>query len=432
MPLVFKPGQSGKEGWLPLDNAAKIFPPGTNKTRTLVYRVTAEISRTVRFESLKKASQLTSERYPYFTMHLRRGFFWYWLDMESEGIPVYPDTGEICKAFRFSWNQEPLCRIIAKDNRISAEFYHVITDGYGSMEFFKTLLATYAELEGVNIESGGFSHYQSSPKPGETEDGYNRYFNPKLPAPRQLSKAYHLPFPFLKNQPMRVLSAQLNPALVREKSKSRGITITEYLVAVYLWTIQDIYNKVRTIRNLRRRPIIRIQVPVNLRSLFPSNTLRNFALFVTPDIDMRLGFYSFEEITHIVHHYMQQQTDPKLMQKIIYRNVRNERSLFIRLIPLPMKDRVLNYFFKRSGMELYSGLITNLGKLEFTGEFGSFIERLRFYPPPPDKAKINIAMITYNQKMVLTFANGTVSMMLEKTFLQFLRDDGIPVTLINP
>ena len=432
MPLIFKPERSGKENWLPLDNAAKIFPSGTNQTRTLVFRATAEINRPVRYETLKKASQLTSRRYPYFTMHLRPGFFWYWLEMEADKVPVYPDTGEIGKVFRFSWSQEPLCRILARNNRISAEFYHALTDGSGALEFFKTLLATYAELEGIDIKPGGFNHYQSAPKPGETEDAYNRYFNPRLPAPRQLSKAYHLPFAYTKKQPARILSAEMDPALVKDKSKQRGITITEYLVSVYLWAVEDIYNKVRTIRNLRRRPIIRIQVPVNLRSLFPSNTLRNFALFVTPDMDMRLGFYSFEEITRIVHHYMQQQTDPKLMQKIIYRNVRNEKSLFIRLIPLPLKDRLLGYFFRRSGMELYSGLITNLGKVEFTGEFGSFIERLRFYPPPPDISKVSIAMITYNQKMVLTFSNSTVSRQLEKTFLQFLRDDGIPVKLLNP
>jgi len=49
--------------------------------------------------------------------------------------------------------------------------------------------------------------------------------------------------------------------------------------------------------------------------------MRNFSLFVTPEIDFRLGKYSFEEILKIVYHKMQVETDEKLINKIISRNV---------------------------------------------------------------------------------------------------------------
>lgn len=432
MPFALKPGLTAEGRWLPLDNAAKIFPAGTSKTRTLVFRLMADISQPVRYTTLTEATRLTSLRYPYLTMHLRRGFFWYWLDEDSERIPVLPDLGEPCKSFRFTWSQEPLCRVLARENKISVEFYHVIADGSGALEFFKTLLATYAELEGIPLPPGGFNPYSSDPHPEETEDGYVRYFDPRVISPPMLSKAYHVPFALSGSPGVQVLHCETSASLIKEKAKSRGITITEYLVSIYLWTLQDIYNRVRNIRNLRRRPVIRIQVPVNLRSLFPSKTLRNFSLFITPDIDMRLGFYTFEEITHAVHHYMQQQADPKLMKKIIYRHVHGERKLLVRIIPLILKDQFLSYIFKRSGMALYSGLVTNMGKISFDGEFGRFIQRFRMIAPPPDRCRVVLALITYNDKMVLSFSNTTVSRQLEKTFLEFLRDDGIKIKIINP
>ena len=43
------------------------------------------------------------------------------------------------------------------------------------------------------------------------------------------------------------------------------------------------------------RPVA-LAIPINLRSWFPSETLRNFILTVRPCIDPSLGEYSLEEI----------------------------------------------------------------------------------------------------------------------------------------
>jgi NRPS condensation-like uncharacterized protein len=432
MPIKSLPGGLNEPRWLPLDNAAKIFPSGTRKTRSLVFRISSDLNRRVNFDRLFEAASLTAKRYPYFTMHLRRGFFWYWLEEVPGGtFQIMPDEGEPCKEFKFGWSQNPLCRILARDFRISAEFYHVITDGTGALEFFKTLLATYAELSGIKVPKTGFNHYTSEPDEGETIDAYNTYFDPRLPAPPRLSKAFHVPFPFASSPRLSILTIEAEAGQIKGKAQSRGVTLTEYLVSIYLMVLQDIFEQMPPLKKLRRRPVIRIQVPVNLRSLFPSNTLRNFALFVTPEIDMRLGHYTFEEVLHTVHHFMQHQTDPKLMQKIIYRNVRNEKSLFIRIIPLILKDRVLNYYFKRSGMSLYSGLLTNLGRLDFSDEFGDTIERFLLLPPPPDATKISLGVVTYRNRLIISFSNSTKSIDLEKRFIHYLQSEGIAVKLLN-
>jgi hypothetical protein len=429
MSLTLNPQKPAEGRWLPLDNAAKIFPAGTNKTRTLVFRLTADLDHPVRYHELTEATRLTSKRFPYLTMHLRRGFFWYWLDEDSENIPVLPDFGEPCKPFKFGWSREPLCRVLARENKISVEFYHVITDGSGGLEFFKTLLATYAELNGLPFPESGFIDCASEPHPEETEDGYKRFYDRQVISPPKLSKAYHVPFALARNSRVKVMYCETNAAHLRDKARSLGITVTEYLVSVYLWTLQDIYLNVK---NIRRRPVIRIQVPVNLRNLFPTKSLRNFTLFVTPEIDMRLGIYTFPEITHTVHHYMQQQTDPKLIKKIIHRNVRGERNILVKIIPLWLKDRVLAYYYHRQGIALYSGLITNLGRISFNGHTAEFIHRLRFIAPPPDESRIVLGVATFNDRMVLSFSNTTTTHQMERTFVEFLMHDGIKIKILKP
>ena len=50
----------------------------------------------------------------------------------------------------------------------------------------------------------------------------------------------------------------------------------------------------------RRRKYVKLLIPVNLRKIFPSKSLRNFVLYVNPELDPRLGDYTFEEMEKMV------------------------------------------------------------------------------------------------------------------------------------
>ena len=61
----------------------------------------------------------------------------------------------------------------------------------------------------------------------------------------------------------------------------------------------------KRVRRISRRKPIKVLIPVNLRRLFPSKTLRNFVLYATPGVDPKLGEYEFDELCQIVQHQMQ-------------------------------------------------------------------------------------------------------------------------------
>ena len=62
-------------------------------------------------------------------------------------------------------------------------------------------------------------------------------------------------------------------------------------------------EKQRRERPLRERPVT-LAVPVNLRSFFPSETLRNFILTVQPSVDPTLGDYDFPQLVALMRHYI--------------------------------------------------------------------------------------------------------------------------------
>jgi hypothetical protein len=418
--------------WAPLDNAAKIFPAIRTEENTTVFRLTAVLKERVKIKHLIPAIDQTSKRYPFFNVTLKKGFFWYYLEQVDLPVTAKVDKGAPCKGFDNGRNSF-LFRILVYKNRISAEFSHILTDGYGATGFLSTLLINYFMHQDLSLESKIGVKFKNISDLNidneEIEDAYNRYFKENIPAAIKLSKAFHLPFP-LRNKPrLDLIIAIMSVNELKNRANQKGVTITDYLVAVYLFVLQDIFNEIQH-SILTRNRILRIQVPINLRNLYSSRTMRNFSLFVMPEIDLRLGFYSFDEIVKIVHHKILLEADEKLVNKILSRNVGSERKLFIRGIPLFIKSLVLRYKYYSQGADQYSGTLTNLGKIDLPETISEKIDHFILTPPPPNKkAKINCGAIGFGDKLVLSFGNITVSKELEKRFIRFLTNEKIKVKI---
>lgn len=80
-----------------------------------------------------------------------------------------------------------------------------------------------------------------------------------------------------------------------------------------------------------------------------------------PEIDLRLGIYTFEEILKNVHHYMQARSDVKQITRFMSSNVSHEKQLVIRVLPLFIKRLVISAVYRGLGSKRCSGIITNLG-----------------------------------------------------------------------
>ncbi|MCK5821179.1 MAG: hypothetical protein KAH17_04815 [Bacteroidales bacterium] len=421
------------KSWYRLDNAAKIFPAVTNKVRTSVFRLSVDLHEAVKLEPLQKALDKTLLELPYFRSQLKKGFFWYWLEPSEAQPLIQYDQGAPCREFNTQGRNHLLIRILARENKISAEFMHTLTDGGGASTFFTSLISNYGQFckWAISPEDQVITD-RSIDQKDLTEDSYKKYFRKHIPKHLKIRNAYHLPFEIHRKPKFRTLIAELSTSKLIALAHEKKISLTEYLASVYLFTLQKFYLLEYNKRPFPRKSILRVEIPVNLRKLFPSKTLRNFALFVMPEIDPRLGAYSFDEITSIVHHYMQLETDHRQIQRIIRRNVGGEKNPIIRIIPLILKVMVLTLMFKNSGPKLYSGVLTNLGPVKISADYTKFIKRFRFIPPPPDPSiKVNSALISYHDSLVLCFGNQSTSTKFEREFLRFLKNEGLNITILN-
>lgn len=415
--------------WLRLDNAAKIYPAVKSKELTSVFRIAVDLKERIKIKPFLEAIHTIENRFPYYKVKLKAGFFWYYLEHHNLPVAVEADKKRPCRAFG---KQELMFRVLVLKKTVSVEFSHILTDGTGAFEFLKTVILTYFEKCGMPPPEG-LQYYKplDIPSKEEYEDAYKRYFKKLDGVHTKIPGAFHVPFALKRELRFDALIAVLPVEAVLEKAKEHGVSLTEYLTAVYLYALQQIYDRQSLLRKRITRKILRIEVPVNLRRIYPSLTMRNFSLYVLPGIDLHLGHYSFEEIIKIVYHKMQLETDRKLINKMISRNVGGEKNPFIRRIPLFIKSLFLTKLYI-IGTKQYSGVITNLGKIDLGPEANNLIDKFVFIPPPPNKVlKVNCGIAGFGNKLVLSFGNITTSKELERQFLKHLIAQGIPVKILN-
>lgn len=425
---------SGKESeWYRLDNAAKIYPPVLSDDLTSVFRLSCTLTEPVKVGSLNEALKITAQRFPYFSTTLRKGFFWYYLEKRDIVPSLTGEESRMLTGFPVGSVNRLLYRVMAHENRISVEFIHVLTDGGGALEFFRSLLTTYLRLTGRDISySEGVIDPASTPDPEETEDSFKRYYRREVPKTSNIGKAWNLPFKVENNPMPMVTEAEISVSQLKSAAAKEKVSITEYLTAIYIFCLQEIYYESLNISSDRRHKIIRLEVPINMRRLLPSKTMRNFALFVMPEIDLSLGRYTFEEIVRIVYHYMQTQTDIRLIYKIISRNVKPETNPLLRVMPLFIKNLALTIAYRKHGPTKYSSVLTNLGVVKMPAGSEQFIKSFSIIPPPPNKIlKVNSGVVSYGDTMRMAFANLTRSRDFERKILTFIASGGIDVKIIN-
>jgi hypothetical protein len=421
-----------EKGWIKLDNAAKLYPAIISEDLTSVFRITAALKQPVNYLSIREAVDITSARFPYFSVSLGSGLFWHFLEFNNKAPRIQAEDETPCTAFAIKRKNEPLYRILVKGNRISVEFIHILTDGFGALEYLKSLLYTYLTISGISIGSDCGIILPGTPvSPEEMEDGYNRFFR-KLPPPAKLVKAWHLPFKLNERPRLKVIRAEISVTDIRETARSLKVSITEYLVAVYIFALQQIYVSASGPGKKAIRKVIRVEVPVNMRNKLPTRSMRNFSLFVLPELDLRLGKYTFDEILLSVHHQLQMSSDIKQIARFLSSNVSYEKLLLVRILPLIIKKLAISTIYRGLASKRFTGLVTNLGQVILPDEMKEMIDSFELISPPPNaKVKVGIAIVSYEDRLRICFSNITQSTELERLILTRLIDTGVHVRILN-
>ena len=410
--------------WLKLDNAAKIYPASRRKNWTNVFRLSATLKDEIDKAVVSSALKVTLERFPSFNVRLRKGLFWYYLQQLDKEPQIKSEASYPLTWMSSGELRSCAFRVIVHDKRIAFEFFHSITDGTGAMTFFKSFLAEYIEQKyGEKIENAnGILSRKENCSDEELEDSFLKHSGP-VSADRRERTAWKIRGTAEPTGFQHLTCFTVDTATVLEKAHVYNVTLTAFLTAAMMMAIQNLQLE-RVTEQKKRKPV-RVLIPVDLRKLFGSKTLRNFAMYTTPEILPQLGYYSFEEICKCVRSRMELDITPKIMCMKIATNVSSERILAVRLMPLFIKNMVMKAVFNAVG-ECKSCLsLSNLGNIELPSNMAEHIERLDFILGVQAAAPHNCGVLSFGGKLNINFIRNIIEPDLEKHFFLVLRDMGI-------
>lgn len=418
--------QEHKLRWLRLDNAAKIYPAARRQNWSNVFRMSATLKEPVDKDVLQSALDVTVRRFPSIAARLRRGVFWYYLQQLDHAPKVkeessYPLTG-------MSRDEIRRCafRVIVYDNRIAVELFHSLTDGTGALVFLKSLVAEYLQQKyhvHIPAEHGVLGRLEA-PSEAELEDSFQKYGG-DVNASRKENTAWQVSGTPEEDGFLHVTCFQLPVEEALKKAHEYGVSLTVFLSAAMMMALQTLQQE-RVPRRKKRKPI-KLLIPVNLRSLFPSKTLRNFAMYTTPELLPALGHYEFEEILRIVQHQMGAQITPKQMSMKIATNVSSERIMAVKVMPLFIKNIVMKAIFDAVGECKSCLTLSNLGAVKLPEIMYDYVQRMDFILGVQATAPYNCGCLSFGDRLYINMIRNIVEPDLERHFYRSLRQLGLPV-----
>ena len=410
--------------WLRLDNAAKIYPAARKRNWSNLFRLSVTLRERVDTDVLRSALAVTVKRFPSIAARLRKGAFWYYLE-EVESAPEI--STEYCYPLVFmNKNETRKCafRVIVFENRIAVEFFHSLTDGTGGLIFIKNLTAEYLEQKhGISIPfEQGIVDRKASPSKEELEDSFLRCAGP-VKASRRDTDAWRLYGEPTKDGRLNLTCLSLSVKDALALAHKYDSTLTVFMSAVMMKALLNLQRKKEPYKKNKKR--IKVLIPVNLRQIFSSKTLRNFAMYTVPELDPWLGDYSLEEICKIIKHKMGAELTEKQMGSVIATNVGDEKNPLLRIVPLPIKNLVMKAVFNSVGERKSCLTLSNLGKVSLPEIMEDYILRFDFILGVQASAPYNCGIISFGDKMYVNFIRNIINPALEEQFFEVLKSEGL-------
>ena len=383
--------------WYRLDNAAKIIPSTAHGYDTRVFRISCTMTEEVDPACLQEALDRTILDFPHFNCVLRKGFFWFYMETTPARVLVEEEFEAPMRSLYQPGKAGILYRVLYYRKRITVEIFHAVTDGTGGMVFMKALLRAYISIRHhlpdlkVSDDSTGLTE--------RAEDAFRRFYSPKAKnwlknlVPRL---ACQLKGAKAENFEMILVEGQVPLDQYRALAAEKNTSLMILTVAIYIQSIMKL-----SARSELKRPIV-IQIPVNLRNYFDTETTRNFFGTINIEYMPDKDDGSIDSIIRKVSEEFSKKLNADAVSSMMDTYATLEHNMAVKVVPLFLKDLGIQgiYFLNRLGI---TSCVSNMGKIEVAPEMEPYIENFSCFSPT-----LKTQMVFSSYKNILTFGFATV------------------------
>ena len=400
--------------WFPLDDAAKIYPISMDHGSQQVFRLSVYFKEDVVPELLQMALTFTIKRFSSFATTLKKGFFWHYLDMVKRRFSIEEEHDVPCQPIKVSMSGSQSFRLMYYKNRVSAEFFHVLTDGTGAMTFFKSLISEYLRLCGVKSPLGDIWNVNDTPAKEEFENAFKKVEKAKNSSGFVDKTAAQMNGRLTRRRPCRILHFKMDANRLHEVAVAHGATVTAYLLMQMFYACSAATDELTG--------DINIQLPINMRKFYPSKTVRNFSMYCGIRIPIE-KISTKEELLAEIKTQIAEKAEKEKMREMITAAVNLVSS--IRLLPLAIKQPIAKMVYGLLGEKIYTTTFSNIGVVRLPEEMMEHVDSMDFCLGAQVTNRLACAAVTCGNVATFSISKMTADPAFEEKLYQLLTNDGI-------
>ena len=408
--------------WFPLDDAAKIYPISMEHGVQNLFRLSVYFKEDVVPAVLQMALTFTVKRFPGFATTLKKGFFWHYLDAVKKRYTLAEENDVPCQPIRISLSGSSSFRLIYYKNRVSAEFFHVLTDGTGGMIFLKAIAAEYLRiLHGVtpsHDEMGDLWDVNDTPMLEEFENAFVKIERAKSSGGFIQRRAIQMSGALEYRRPCRILHFKMPTSALKDAAKKINSTVTVYLLSKMFLACSAATDELSG--------DINIQLPVNMRKFYPTSTVRNFSMYCGIRLPVE-RITDKPELSEEIAAQIAEKADREPMHEMITSAVKLVSAL--RFIPLTIKAPVAKLVYGFLGDKTCTTTFSNLGLVSMPESLSEYIESMDFCLGAPESNRLAVAAVSFGGVTTFSITKNTADPTFEEKMYKYLSDDGISVTV---
>ena len=410
--------------WSKLDNVAKLYALVSSSKATNVFRISVKMTEEIQAEFLSQAVKAALVEMPTFSVRLRSGFFWYYFDMNLQKPRIRKEYTYPCSKMTKFTNNNYLFNMTYYQNMIHLEVFHALADGSGAVQFLKVILYHYLKrLHPETMIESLLEKTNDASLSAMEEDSFLKVkcelASKVIP---QTTTAYKITGIKKRPQELKVIHGIMSAKSVVAIVKQYEVTVSSFLCAVLIYAIYEQNYKF----NQDLHPIT-VTVPIDLRGRFGSHTLRNFFSNVNVTITPRVNL-TFEDLLQEVSNQLAEGQQPEVIERKINDNVSAQQNMFIRFVPLAIKNKVMRHIYHEADKGVTTTL-SNFGRIVLPELMSLYVEDMRVMIPVTPHQPIRCGVISCNDQFVLTFTSSLEETDIQRYFFRFLKKYGIDITI---
>ena len=409
--------------WRSLDNAAKLFSAASSPKDTRVFRFYCELKEEVKEEILQEALNQTIQKYPVFLSVMRKGLFWHYLEKSELRPVVREEYKEPCSSLYVRDKKTLLFEVTYYKKRINFEVFHALTDGTGATEFLRELVKNYLYLiHEEDLEPVELSNQYLTVKDQE-DDSFSRYYDPDFPR----KKKKKIRAVQIKKGGKGYEELQINEASMWVKellgiAREKKVSMSVLLTAAFICAIHEEMSRMQ-----EKKPVI-LMVPVNLRKIFPSDSMLNFFGYIEPGYQFGGGKDSFEDVLEAVKLYFQENLSKEHMAGRMNELIAIEKHKILKWAPLELKNRCIRAGAKMAEQEV-TAVLSNMSVVKMPEDYAQYIEKFGVYT---STNRTELCICSFQDTLSLGFTSRYDSTNIQRNFYRILKELGASVKVAEP